>query len=145
MQKADETTVLGDIYNKTFSYQGVITRFYRDNDRYMIHTDGDEKLDYHDALYWTGFSQNWNSQCAACHSTAIKGKYDATTRSFNTTWSEIDVGCEACHGPGDRHFALVKKHKADSIAPEITSGFPVRLEHQNEVHWQVDQYGMTKQ
>ena len=26
------------------------------------------------------------------------------TETFNTTWSEIDVSCEACHGPSSEHI-----------------------------------------
>jgi predicted CXXCH cytochrome family protein len=41
--------------------------------------------------------------CAECHSTNLIKGFDPTTKSFDTTWSEIDVSCEACHGPGSRH------------------------------------------
>jgi predicted CXXCH cytochrome family protein len=43
--------------------------------------------------------------CAECHSTNLQKGYDPATKSFKTTWSEISVGCEACHGPGSRHAA----------------------------------------
>ena len=43
--------------------------------------------------------------CADCHSTAVRKRYDAPTDTFHTTWSEIMVGCEACHGPGSLHAA----------------------------------------
>ncbi len=43
--------------------------------------------------------------CAECHSTNLQKGYDAATDSYHTTWSDIDVGCEACHGPGSRHVA----------------------------------------
>ncbi len=56
-----------------------------------------------DWLYWTNAGQNWNGMCAECHSTNLKKNYDIKTNSYRTTWSEIDVGCEACHGPGSRH------------------------------------------
>jgi tetratricopeptide (TPR) repeat protein len=58
-----------------------------------------------DWLHWTRNGQNWNGMCAECHSTNLQKAYDADTRTFNTTWSEIDVSCEACHGPGSRHLA----------------------------------------
>ncbi|MBK8908897.1 MAG: hypothetical protein IPM60_13635, partial [Rhodospirillales bacterium] len=55
-----------------------------------------------DALHWTGINQNWNFMCAECHSTDLKRGYDFDRDRFQTTWSEIDVSCEACHGPGSR-------------------------------------------
>ncbi len=54
-------------------------------------------------LYWTNGGQNWNGMCAECHSTKLKKNYDPITKSFNTTYSEINVSCEACHGPGSAH------------------------------------------
>jgi Tfp pilus assembly protein PilF len=56
-----------------------------------------------DWLYWTNAAQNWNGMCAQCHSTNLKKNYDPKTDTYNTTWSDIDVGCEACHGPGSEH------------------------------------------
>jgi tetratricopeptide (TPR) repeat protein len=58
-----------------------------------------------DWLHWTRQAQNWNAMCADCHSTAVRKRYDATTDRYRTTWSEIMVGCEACHGPGSLHAA----------------------------------------
>ena len=63
----------------------------------------DEPVAPDDWLYWTNAAQNWNGMCAQCHSTNLKKNYDIETDSYNTTWSDIDVGCEACHGPGSRH------------------------------------------
>ena len=56
-----------------------------------------------DWLHWTRAAQNWNGMCAECHSTNLVKNYDPASKTFNTTWSEIDVSCEACHGPGSRH------------------------------------------
>jgi len=56
-----------------------------------------------DWLYWTNNGQNWNAMCAECHSTNLKVNYDLDSRDFNTTWSEINVSCEACHGPASNH------------------------------------------
>ncbi len=58
-----------------------------------------------DWLHWTRNGQNWNGMCAECHSTNLQKNYDPETGTFDTTWSEIDVSCEACHGPGSRHVA----------------------------------------
>jgi tetratricopeptide (TPR) repeat protein len=60
-------------------------------------------LDADDWLYWTNAAQNWNGMCAECHSTNLKKNYDPQSDTYNTTWSDIDVGCEACHGPGSNH------------------------------------------
>ena len=62
-----------------------------------------EPLDPKDWLYWTNAAQNWNGMCAECHSTNLKKNYDVKTDTYKTTWSDIDVGCEACHGPGSHH------------------------------------------
>lgn len=55
-------------------------------------------------LYWTNQAQNWNGMCADCHSTNLKKNYNPQTGAFHTTWSEIDVSCEACHGPASEHI-----------------------------------------
>ncbi len=68
-----------------------------------FHLYPDEPIPFTDNLHWTRLNQNWNHMCAGCHSVNVKKGYDAATRSFNTTWSEVDVACEACHGPGSRH------------------------------------------
>jgi tetratricopeptide (TPR) repeat protein len=56
-----------------------------------------------DWLHWTRNGQNWNGMCAECHSTNLRKNFDAESNTFQTEWSEIDVSCEACHGPGSRH------------------------------------------
>lgn len=58
-----------------------------------------------DPLHWTAPSQNWNSQCAECHSTALDKGYRPAEDRFETTFAEVDVACEACHGPGSHHVA----------------------------------------
>jgi hypothetical protein len=65
-----------------------------------FHLYPDEALDHTHPLHWTGREQTWNYQCAECHSTHLEKNYDLATDSYKTTWSEIDVACEACHGPG---------------------------------------------
>lgn len=56
-----------------------------------------------DALHWTGRYQNWNAMCADCHSTNLSMNYDSQTDTFATTWHELNVGCQGCHGPGRDH------------------------------------------
>jgi tetratricopeptide (TPR) repeat protein len=67
------------------------------------HLYPESPIDPKDWLYWTNAGQNWNGMCAECHSTNLKKNYDVNSNSYQTTWSEIDVSCEACHGPGSRH------------------------------------------
>jgi len=56
-----------------------------------------------DWLHWSQRGSNWNSMCADCHSTDLKKNYDLDTDTYHTTWTQINVGCEACHGPGSAH------------------------------------------
>ncbi len=84
-----------------------------------------------DELHWTRPAQNWNYMCADCHSTNVRKNYDAVADSFSTTWSEIAVGCEACHGPGSRHLEwAVKRSSRDS-----TMGLTVQLDERHRVTW----------
>ena len=62
-----------------------------------------------DPLHWTGIEQNWNYQCADCHSTHLLKNFDAGTNTFKSTWSDINVACEACHGPGSAHLDWATK------------------------------------
>jgi len=68
-----------------------------------FHLYPDEKIDYNDVLHWTRYAFNWNSRCADCHSTNLQKNYQQSTDSYQTTWSEINVACESCHGPGADH------------------------------------------
>ena len=72
-----------------------------------FHLYGDERIDPNDVLHWTRPSQNWATMCADCHSTGFEKTFDLETGLFETSWEEIDVSCEACHGPGSRHVAWV--------------------------------------
>jgi predicted CXXCH cytochrome family protein len=65
----------------------------------------EKRIDYKDELHWTAASQNWNYTCAECHSTNLQKNYDFAQDRYNTSWSEINVACEACHGPGAKHVA----------------------------------------
>ena len=58
-----------------------------------------------DPLHWTGLQQNWNFACADCHSTGLRRNYDPASDSFSTTWAEVTIGCESCHGAGALHLA----------------------------------------
>jgi tetratricopeptide (TPR) repeat protein len=62
------------------------------------------KINPDDWLYWTNAGQNWNGMCAECHSNNLKKNYSLKSNTYKTTWTDIDVGCEACHGPGSGHI-----------------------------------------
>lgn len=68
-----------------------------------------EKFAPDDPLHWTGRYQNWNLMCAECHTTDFQKNYDAVADTYQSKWSEIDVGCQACHGPGARHVEWTRK------------------------------------
>ncbi|HEY5657886.1 MAG TPA: tetratricopeptide repeat protein, partial [Myxococcota bacterium] len=70
-----------------------------------FHLYPDQDIPPDDWLHWTRAAQNWNGMCAECHSTDLRKAYDPDADAFGTTWSEIDVSCEACHGPASRHVA----------------------------------------
>ena len=89
-----------------------------------FHLNPEEVTDHSDPLHWTGPYMSWNTSCAECHSTAVEKRYDLGSRSFDTRFSEVDVGCEACHGPGERHLRLVQEDRAGA---EPNSGFPTAL------------------
>ncbi len=61
-----------------------------------------------DPLHWTGSAQNWNHMCADCHSTNFAKNYDLKTDTHHWSFEEMDVSCEACHGPGSLHVELAE-------------------------------------
>nr|WP_174826698.1 multiheme c-type cytochrome [Ruegeria arenilitoris] len=79
--------------------------------RQWFHLYPDQDLPPDDGLHWTGPYKNWNARCAECHATGFEKNYDAQTRSYASTQSEIGVGCEACHGPGSAHIDWTRGQK----------------------------------
>jgi tetratricopeptide (TPR) repeat protein len=77
-----------------------------------------------DWLHWTRNGQNWNGMCAECHSTDLRKNYDPKTDTYSTIWSEIDVSCEACHGPGSLH---VKWAKIDPMARPKSADYELEV------------------
>jgi len=96
----------------------------------------DEKITYQDSRHWTGIDQNWNYMCADCHSTNLRKNYDARTRTFSTSYSEIDVSCEACHGPGSNHVAWANKQGDwKSLAND---GLTIALDERRGIAWPIE-------
>lgn len=187
MQHASSQTVLGDFNNATLPLSGAVSRFFKRDGKYFVHTDGpgnqpseyeirytfgvsplqqylvelpggklqalgtawdarpkaqggqrwfhlypDEKLKAGDPLHWSGRDQNWNFMCAGCHSTNLQRNYDPVSDSYQTTWSDINVACEACHGAGSHHAAWAREGKKAALA---NSGFALRLRSGNGLSW----------
>ncbi len=81
-----------------------------------------------DALHWTGRYQNWNAMCADCHSTNLLKNYDDQQDTFSTTWQEQNVGCQSCHGPGQKHLDWASQQDGKpqpDDTPASAMGLPV--------------------
>lgn len=76
-----------------------------------FHLYPNEKVNHNDQLHWTKRYQNWNMECAECHSTHLQKGYDAATDSYKTTFNEINVACESCHGAASKHLDWAKQAK----------------------------------
>ena len=174
MEVASEASVRGDFNNVTFEHFGIVSRFYRKDSSFFVHTQGPEgamgdfeithtfgwnplqqylvpfpggrmqclpiawdvkgKRWYHlypdqpiapkDWQYWTNAALNWNGMCATCHSTNLKKNYNVRADTYQTTWSDINVGCEACHGPGSRH---VKWAELPGMARPMVENFDLSV------------------
>ncbi len=95
-----------------------------------FHLQPDENITPEHPFFWTRYFQNWNSRCASCHSTNVDKNYNTETHSYNTTWSEINVSCEACHGGGAKHLELAKAKKLT----DKNSGFVAPIS--SALNWQ---------
>ncbi len=96
-----------------------------------FHLYPDEGVAFGDPLHWTSRGQNWNSQCAYCHSTNLRKNYDASKDSYATQWAEINVACESCHGPGAEHLRWASLDKNTRPGPKISPG----LRAANRAKW----------
>ena len=158
MQLPNDSTVLGNFNNSTYTIYGVTSKFFKKDSLFFVNTEGpdgkyhdyevkytfghyplqqylvifpkgklqvltpfwdsrsdedggqkwqhlypDEYIASHDELNWARPLQNWNYMCAECHSTNVKKNYNPETFTYNTHFDEINVSCEACHGPGEVH------------------------------------------
>jgi Flp pilus assembly protein TadD len=86
-----------------------------------------QKLTPTDPLHWTGRNQTWNYMCADCHSTNLRKNYDLAKDSYDTKWSELDVSCESCHGPGSNHVQWARSHKKGPYGSRDGHGLTVDL------------------
>jgi tetratricopeptide (TPR) repeat protein len=89
--------------------------------------------------HWTARDQTWNYQCAECHSTNLQKNYDVATDSYRTTFDEINVACEACHGPGSTHAAWADAAATDpDRLTDPDKGLVVDLADRDGGSWGID-------
>jgi Tfp pilus assembly protein PilF len=104
-----------------------------------FHLYPNERITHDDELHWTRPSQNWNFMCADCHSTGLRKNYDPVADRFQTQWAEINVGCEACHGPGSKHVAWTKSqiplNPPFSKGEASSKGLAVQLTERRGIAW----------
>ncbi len=101
-----------------------------------FHIYGNERIAPDDILFWTRIPQNWNYMCSECHSTNPLKNFDPAAGTYATSWSEIVVACEACHGPGSDHVVWGTSVKAGRVpAPGSEMGLNVRLKESGRGTW----------
>lgn len=196
MEVADDSTVLGNFNNASYTADGITSKFFKKDGKFFIHTQGEDgnyrdyeikytfghyplqqyliefdrgrmqvtrqswdsrdKKWFHqyagqtitpgDWLHWTGNAQNWNTMCGECHTTNYQKNYNFETDSYNTTYSQITVSCETCHGPAKKHIDYINNDykngdktvgsfllmaKNSTQAQEIQSCFPCHSRKSN--------------
>jgi tetratricopeptide (TPR) repeat protein len=114
------------------------------------HLYPDEPVPADDLLHWSRRHFNWNYMCADCHSTNLQKNFDPDTLTYHTTWTDMNVTCEACHGPGSEHVKWAEADKAAGAgtAPESdfselkkyvkSKGLVVTLKEPEEGGWVID-------
>jgi predicted CXXCH cytochrome family protein len=108
--------------------------------QHWFHLYPDGAITHDDPLHWTKLNQSWNFMCAECHSTGVHKNYDAAKDRFATTFSEISVGCEACHGAGSRHVNWARQN-ARSRDPD--NGLLVKFDERTGIIWSADAGTLT--
>ncbi len=93
--------------------------------RYLVKNEQTGNLQFLDKQFnrysgkWENYGQknDWNTMCATCHTTGYRiTEYDEKAgRTVKSEFSELSVGCEACHGPGAKHISAEKKDKKKTI------------------------------
>jgi len=63
------------------------------------------------------YRQIWNVNCVNCHATNLAPNYSLDSAKYTTSWTEMGIGCEACHGPGGEHVSLMRRDAAAGVKP----------------------------
>ena len=67
--------------------------------------------------YWTGYQQTANLFCLQCHVSQLETNYDPRTDTYQSTWTEPGINCEACHGPAREHVSLTRRARKTGERP----------------------------
>jgi hypothetical protein len=62
-----------------------------------------------------GFNRPILAGCVVCHSGRPRITASESARMMDPPFSELSIGCENCHGPGEAHIASVEMGSASSI------------------------------
>ncbi len=100
----------------------------------FFHLYPDGHVTHDDALHWTRPRQRWSAMCADCHSTDLRRRYDPASAGIETTYAEIDVACEACHGPGSLHVAWAR----DGASAAPGKGLVMTFDERRGATWDID-------
>jgi predicted CXXCH cytochrome family protein len=106
-----------------------------------FHLYPNEEIRHDDVLHWTKLNQNWNFMCSECHSTGVNENYDAANDKFATTFAEISVGCEACHGRGSGHVGWAQNKngwRPFGRVDDPTMGLKERFSERRDANWSFD-------
>lgn len=66
-------------------------------------------------FYWTNVRRMANHECLDCHTTGMHVSFDPAAEKWATTFTDANVACEDCHGPGSRHAET--QEAADIVQP----------------------------
>ena len=91
-------------------------------DQRWFHLYPKEQIPKDDPLHWTQPLQNWNAMCADCHTTNFAKNFDSETLTYRSTFTEMNVGCQSCHGPCAEHVETARKHQ---LTTKWQSGIPM--------------------
>jgi len=108
-----------------------------------FHLYPDEHIKPDDELHWTRINLNWNYMCADCHSTNLRRNFDPEKDRFETTWSEIDVSCEACHGPASEHVARARAGNTAGAPQDASDGLESAFNHRGNIQWTLKDGAVT--
>jgi Flp pilus assembly protein TadD len=97
-----------------------------------------ERIRAGDELHWTNLQQNWNFMCSECHSTDVRKNYDQSTNSYKTTWSEINVGCEDCHGAASEHVKRAQAKRNNWGGAVSDDGLLARFDDRRNASWEMN-------